>query len=165
LRASGFFFSPLFQHIKIQQYFCVVKFSFNLIHVFFSRLFFSTSKFSSISVLSTIPNTIVVFQAHYNRSREHPDYIPFNAYSPSGLVRVSITSCNMCTFFPFDLFYNYLCNQCISPLLTKVVSLNPVHGKVNSMQHYIKFVSDLRQVGSLLQVLRFPPPIKLTSMI
>jgi hypothetical protein len=99
-------------------------------------------------VLSTIPNTIVVFQAHYNRSREHPDYIPFNAYSPSGLVRVSITSCNMCTFFPFDLFYNYLCNQCISPLLTKVVSLNPVHGKVNSMQHYIKFVSDLRQVGT-----------------
>jgi len=88
---TWFFFSSLFQHIKIQQYFCVVKFSFNLIQVFFSRLFFSTSKFSSISVLSTIPNTSVVFQAHYNRSREHPDYIPFNAYSPSGLVKVIIT--------------------------------------------------------------------------
>lgn len=86
-----FFFSSHFQHIKIQHYFCVVKFSLNLIHGFFSHFIFSTSKFSSISVLSTIPNTSVVFQAHYNRSREHPDYIPFNAYSPSGLVKVIIT--------------------------------------------------------------------------
>ena len=31
------------------------------------------------------------------------------------------------------------------------------------VQHYmIKFVSDLRQVNGFLQVLRFPPPIKLT---
>jgi hypothetical protein len=36
-------------------------------------------------------------------------------------------------------------------------------GEVYSIQHYvIKFVSDLRQVGGLLQVLWFPPPIKLT---
>ena len=35
-----------------------------------------------------------------------------------------------------------------------------------SVQHYvIKFVSDLRQVGGFLRVLRFPPPIKLTAMI
>ena len=35
-----------------------------------------------------------------------------------------------------------------------------------SVQHYvIKFVIDLRQVGGFLRVLRFPPPIKLTSMI
>jgi hypothetical protein len=27
-----------------------------------------------------------------------------------------------------------------------------------------KFVSDLRQVGGFLRVLRFPPPIKLTAM-
>ena len=34
------------------------------------------------------------------------------------------------------------------------------------VQHYvIKFVSDLRQVGCFLQVLRFPPPIKLTATI
>jgi hypothetical protein len=34
------------------------------------------------------------------------------------------------------------------------------------VQHYvIKFVSDLRQVGGLLRVLRFPPPIKLTATI
>jgi hypothetical protein len=32
--------------------------------------------------------------------------------------------------------------------------------------HYVtKFVSDLRQVGSILRVLRFPPPIKLTATI
>jgi hypothetical protein len=35
-----------------------------------------------------------------------------------------------------------------------------------SIQLYvIKFVSDLRQVGDFLRVLRFPPPIKLTAMI
>jgi hypothetical protein len=34
------------------------------------------------------------------------------------------------------------------------------------VQHYvIKFVSDLRQVGGNLRVLRFPPPIKQTSTI
>jgi hypothetical protein len=34
------------------------------------------------------------------------------------------------------------------PITTKVVSSNPVHGKVYSIQHYvIKFVSDLRQVN------------------
>jgi hypothetical protein len=52
------------------------------------------------------------------------------------------------------------------PITTKVVSLNPAHGEVCLIQHYvIKFVSDLRQVGCLLQVLRFPPPIKLTATI
>jgi hypothetical protein len=49
---------------------------------------------------------------------------------------------------------------------TKVVSSNPAHGEVNSIQQYvIKFVSDLRQNGGFLQVLRFPPPIKLTATI
>ena len=34
------------------------------------------------------------------------------------------------------------------------------------VQHYmIKFVSDLRQIGGFPRVLRFPPPIKLTSTI
>jgi len=37
----------------------------------------------------------------------------------------------------------------------------PARGKVYSIQHYvIKFVSDLRQVGGFLHVLRLPPPIK-----
>jgi hypothetical protein len=51
-------------------------------------------------------------------------------------------------------------------ITTKVVSVNPVHGEVYSIQHYvIKFVSDLRQVGGFLWVIRFPPPIKLNAMI
>jgi hypothetical protein len=38
------------------------------------------------------------------------------------------------------------------PTTTKVVSSNPVHGEVYSIQHYvIKFVSDLRQVGRILK--------------
>jgi hypothetical protein len=42
------------------------------------------------------------------------------------------------------------------PITTKVVSSNPVHGDVYSVQHYVmKFVSDLRQVDDFLQVLRF----------
>jgi len=52
------------------------------------------------------------------------------------------------------------------PITTKVVSSNPAHGEVYSIQHYvIKFVSDLRQVGRFLRMLRFPPPIKLTATI
>jgi hypothetical protein len=48
------------------------------------------------------------------------------------------------------------------PITTKVVSSNPVHGEVYSMQYYvIKFISDLRQVGDFLEGLRLPPPIKL----
>jgi hypothetical protein len=38
--------------------------------------------------------------------------------------------------------------------------------ELRSVQHYmIKFVSDLRQVGGFLRILRFPSPIKLTAMI
>ena len=44
--------------------------------------------------------------------------------------------------------------------------LNPVHGEVYSIQHYvIKFVSYLRQFSGFLHVFQFPPPIKLTAMI
>jgi hypothetical protein len=40
------------------------------------------------------------------------------------------------------------------PITTKVVSSNPVHGEVHSIQHYvIKFVSDLRQVCGFLRFL------------
>ena len=36
----------------------------------------------------------------------------------------------------------------------------------SNLDHYvIKFVSDLRQVGGFLRVLRFLPPIKLTAAI
>jgi len=43
-----------------------------------------------------------------------------------------------------------------------IVMSNPAHGQVYSMHHYvIKFASDLRQVGGILQMFRFPPPIEL----
>jgi hypothetical protein len=52
------------------------------------------------------------------------------------------------------------------PIANEVVISKPVHGEVKSIQHYvIKFISDLRQVGGFLRVLRFPPPIKLTAAI
>jgi hypothetical protein len=36
------------------------------------------------------------------------------------------------------------------PIVTKVVSSNPTHGELYSVQHYVtKFVSDLRQVFSM----------------
>ena len=48
----------------------------------------------------------------------------------------------------------------------RLFSLNPVHGEVCSIQHYvIKFVSDLRQAWDLLRVLQLPPSIKLTAKI
>ena len=51
------------------------------------------------------------------------------------------------------------------PITTNVMSSNPVHGEVYSIQHYvIKFVSDFRQVGSFLRVPRFPPPKKPTAI-
>jgi hypothetical protein len=52
------------------------------------------------------------------------------------------------------------------PITSKLLSSNPVHGEVYLIQHYvIKFVSDLRQVCGFLQVLRFPPPVKLAGTI
>ena len=54
------------------------------------------------------------------------------------------------------------------PIITKVVNLNSVHGKVYSIQQYvIKFVCDLQQVSGFLRALGFPPikPIKLTATI
>jgi len=49
---------------------------------------------------------------------------------------------------------------------TKVVGLESCSDEVYLIQHYvIKFVSDLREVGCFPHVLRFPPPIKLTTTI
>jgi hypothetical protein len=51
----------------------------------------------------------------------------------------------------------------IGPITNKVVSSNPLHDEVYSIEYYvIKFVSDLRQVGYFH---RFPPPIKRTATI
>ena len=44
------------------------------------------------------------------------------------------------------------------PITTRVCEFESRSDKVYLIQHYvIKFVSDLRQVGSFLGVLRFPP--------
>ena len=54
------------------------------------------------------------------------------------------------------------------PITTMVVSSNPIHDQVQSMQYYvIEFVSDQRQAGCFLLTLRFrfPSPIKLTVTI
>jgi hypothetical protein len=51
-------------------------------------------------------------------------------------------------------------------ITTKVVSSNPVHGEMYSMQHYvITFVSDFQQVGGFLRILGFPSPVKLIVTI
>jgi len=56
--------------------------------------------------------------------------------------------------------YNYQMQSV--PITTNVVSSIPTQ----AIQHYvIQFVSDLRQDGGFLQVLRFPPPIKVTATI
>ena len=52
------------------------------------------------------------------------------------------------------------------PITTNVVISNPAHGGVYSIPDYvIKFVSDLRQAGDFLLVLRFPPPKKKTDLL
>ena len=52
------------------------------------------------------------------------------------------------------------------PITTSVVSLNPVHGEVYSIQlNVIKFVSDLRQIVGFHQVLWFHPLAKMTTKI
>jgi hypothetical protein len=51
-------------------------------------------------------------------------------------------------------------------IITYAISAYHQFESRSGVQHYvIKFVSDLRQVGGFLRVLRFPPPIKLAAMI
>ena len=58
-------------------------------------------------------------------------------------------------FMMMIVWYSYIqLHIQLVPITTKVVSSNPVHGEVYSIQHYmIKFVSDLQQVGGFLQAL------------
>jgi hypothetical protein len=52
------------------------------------------------------------------------------------------------------------------PITIEAVSSNAAHGEVYSIQHYvIQFVSDFRQVGGFLWMIRFPPLIKLIATI
>jgi hypothetical protein len=60
----------------------------------------------------------------------------------------------------------HLFTQYISIQNAKVVSWNPIHGEVYSIQHsVITFVSDLQQVVGFLRVFQFPPPKTLTTSI
>ena len=56
-------------------------------------------------------------------------------------------------------------NQTISEFTEcHVTAFHPMN--IFKLNHYvIKFVSDWRQVGGFLPVLRFPPPIKMTATI
>jgi hypothetical protein len=47
----------------------------------------------------------------------------------------------------------------------KSCELESAHVEVYAIQHVIKFVSNLQQVGGFLQVLGFPPPKQLTPTI
>ena len=65
-------------------------------------------------------------------------------------------------FLPLDL---QLSVQSV-PMTSKVVSLNATYCEVYAIQLYmITFVSDLRQAGDFLRVLRSLPPIILTAML
>jgi hypothetical protein len=68
----------------------------------------------------------------------------------------------------YGMVVGFTTNGVIIGYHTKVVSSNPVHGEMYSIQYYLiklKFVSDLRQACGYLWVLRFSPPIKLTGTI
>jgi hypothetical protein len=58
--------------------------------------------------------------------------------------------------------YNYLRNQCLSPLKLWVRTMFMARCTRYNI-YLIKFVPDLRQVSGFLRLLWFPPPIKLTS--
>jgi hypothetical protein len=64
-------------------------------------------------------------------------------------------------------FFNHNPNNTGAGSLTSsVVMIAPLVSSNSSIQHYvIKFVRGFQQVDCILQVLRFPPPIKLTAMI
>ena len=59
--------------------------------------------------------------------------------------------------------YNYLCNQCLSPL-TLWVRIQLMWGVLQTTL-YDKFCQLLVTGRGFLQVLQFPPPIKLTATI
>jgi len=68
---------------------------------------------------------------------------------------------NLCNLYRFSFCLYIVCSCSHLNSCTYYVIIG-----VCSIQHYvIQFVSDLRQVGGFLRVLRFPPPIKLTATI
>jgi hypothetical protein len=69
---------------------------------------------------------------------------------------ISFTDTRMTSLYPLPLYKEVMFNP----------SKEQMFGPISVNLHYvIKFVSDLRQVGGFLRVLRFPPPIKPTATI
>ena len=46
---------------------------------------FSTNMDANIVTVQA-PNGTLIFQSDYNRSTTHPEYLPFSAYAPAGVV-------------------------------------------------------------------------------
>ena len=85
-------------------------------------------------------------------------------YSPLKVVSYIFKKNKLSLLISEGLQHSNLHSCSVSPLVADKGSSNPAHGELYTIQHYvIKFVSDLRQVGGLVRVLRFPPVIKLTA--
>jgi hypothetical protein len=73
---------------------------------------------------------------------------------------------NRILFMASCTWYHNMTTYATVPIITNVCKFVPRLGEVYSIQHYvINFISDFRQVGGFLWVLRFPPPIELTATI
>ena len=82
----------------------------------------------------------------------------------------SVISDNACTLcFLFSKTFKVFGFQMFWPraYLMKVIPFNKltIQIQTNMFLIWIKFISDLRQIGGFLRVIRSPPPIKLTATI
>jgi hypothetical protein len=94
------------------------------------------------------------------------DVLGYSALSIQALLHIQFAISTKHHVIKCDLHKRYNSISDVTRIRFKVVSSNPVHGEVYSIQHYVlKFVSDLRQVSGFLRVHQFPPPIKLTATI
>jgi hypothetical protein len=127
--------------------------------------------------------TSILFTSHLQDRLVVNLYIPHNRQTPLQAEEALGHNNDTCTSkfrFYCTLFYGWDCilflkkrerygHDCmvvgfkyLSPLTLWV--WNPFHCEVHSIQHYvIKFIRYLRQVSCFIQVLWFPPPIKVTS--
>jgi hypothetical protein len=72
----------------------------------------------------------------------------------------------LCIESPLNTITYYIyCRDRLGRDRMAVMSSNPVHGDVYSIQHYVINISDLRLVCGFLRVFRFPLSIKLTATI
>jgi hypothetical protein len=112
-------------------------------------------------ILSTQTHGCVILNVHISLGFKYHEYYPERCLTGNYIFSSEheITDISNYIFIP-------VFGAAAVPITTNVASSKPVHGEVYSVQQYvIKFVSDLRQVGGFLWVLRFPPPIKLTTTI